>query len=88
MIFYFNICRDIYYEDVSIWGNQRVLDETVTQLTRLLDVPRRCLHIDATAKGLVAGPLTFLDADGKLVDCKTPNGIEILARGFSRSMPI
>lgn len=66
--------RDIYYEDMALWGSQSVLDGLVTQLTRLLGVPRRCLHIDATSKGLVAGSLTFLDADGRLVDCNTPTG--------------
>nr|SVE75264.1 EOG090X09ZG [Daphnia dolichocephala] len=69
--------RDIYYEDVSLWGNQPVLDSTVTQMTRLLNIPRCCLNIDATSKGLVAGSLNFLDGDGKLVDCQTPTGILI-----------
>nr|SVE92526.1 EOG090X09ZG [Megafenestra aurita] len=69
--------RDIYYEDVSVWGNQTALDNTLTQLTRLLNVPRRCLNIDATSKGLVAGSLNFLDGEGKLVDCQTPTGILI-----------
>nr|SVE91275.1 EOG090X09ZG [Daphnia sinensis] len=69
--------RDIYYEDVSIWGNQPVLDSTVTQMTRLLNIPRRCLNIGATSKGLVAGSLNFLDGDGKLVDCQSPTGILI-----------
>lgn len=55
----------------------------VTQLTRLIDVPRRCLHIDATAKGLVAGPLTFVDADEKFVDCNTPTGTFRGSHGFS-----
>nr|SVE86890.1 EOG090X09ZG [Daphnia similis] len=69
--------RDIYYEDVSLWGNQPVLDSTVTQMTRLLNIPRRCLNIGATSKGLVAGSLNFLDGDGKLVDCQSPTGILI-----------
>nr|SVE73075.1 EOG090X09ZG [Ceriodaphnia reticulata] len=69
--------RDIYYEDVSVWGNQTALDKTVTQMTRLLNLPRHCLHIGATSKGLVAGSLNFIDADGKLVNCQSPTGILI-----------
>nr|SVE69937.1 EOG090X09ZG [Eubosmina coregoni] len=69
--------RDIYYENVALWGNQTVLDEAVTQLTRLLSLPRRCININATSKGLVAGCLTFVDANDKLVDCQTPTGILI-----------
>nr|SVE93141.1 EOG090X09ZG [Moina brachiata] len=69
--------RDIYYEDVTLWGSQTLLDEIVTQLTRLLRIPRHCINIRATSKGLVAGSLTFLDPSGKLVDCRTPNGILI-----------
>lgn len=68
------VFRDIYYEDVTLWGSQTLLDETVTQLTRLLRIPRHCINIRATSKGLVAGSLTFLDPSGKLVDCQTPNG--------------
>ena len=64
----------MFYEDVDLWGSQTVVDGLVTQLTRLLDVPRHLLHIEASAKGLVAGSLTFLGADGKVVDCNTPTG--------------
>ena len=70
--------RDIYYENVALWGNQTVLDEAVTQLTRLLSLPRRCININATSKGLVAGCLTFVDANDKLVDCQTPTGTVLL----------
>nr|SVE85633.1 EOG090X09ZG [Daphnia pulicaria] len=69
--------RDIYYEDVSLWGSQPVLDSMVTQMTKLLNIPRCCLNIGATSKGLVAGSLNFLDGDGKLIDCQTPTGILI-----------
>nr|SVE93755.1 EOG090X09ZG [Scapholeberis mucronata] len=69
--------RDIYYEDVSLWGNQAALDNLVTQLTRLVGLPRRCLNIGATSKGLVAGSLTFLDANGRVIQCQTPNGVLI-----------
>ena len=74
--FSFILFSDIYYEDVSLWGNQTALDNTVTQMTRLLNLPRRCLHIDATSKGLVAGSLNFFDGDGKLVDCTSPTGMQ------------
>ena len=71
----FYLFRDIYYEDVALWGNQPVLDSTVTQMTKLLNIPRCCLNIGATSKGLVAGSLNFLDGDGKLIDCQTPTGM-------------
>ena len=59
---------------MALWGNQTLLDEAVTQLTRLLSLPRRCINITATSKGLVAGTLTFVDGDDRLVDCQTPTG--------------
>jgi hypothetical protein len=49
----------------------------VTQMTKLLNIPRCCLNIGATSKGLVAGSLNFLDGDGKLIDCQTPTGMQI-----------
>ena len=68
-------CRDIYFEDVSLWSSQMVLDDTVTQVSRLLNVPRHCLNIGATSKGLVAGSLSFVDAHRRAVDCRTsPTG--------------
>ncbi|XP_060080716.1 meiotic recombination protein SPO11-like [Ylistrum balloti] len=63
--------RDIYYQDVSGFGSQAQLDETVDNISCLLDTPRWSLHVLASSKGCIAGDLSFQDGDGNLVDCKT-----------------
>jgi len=62
---------------VDVWTSQTELDGVVTQVSQLLSVPRQCLNINATSKGLVAGSLSFLDPQRKLIDCQTPTGILI-----------
>ncbi|XP_033738650.1 meiotic recombination protein SPO11-like [Pecten maximus] len=63
--------RDIYYQDVSGFGSQAQLDETVDNISCLLDTPRWGLHVLASSKGCIAGDLSFQDGDGNLVDCKS-----------------
>jgi DNA topoisomerase VI subunit A len=78
-----NSGRDLYYEDVSLWTNQLVLDETVVTLTRLLNVPRHCVNISATSKGLVSGSVSFLDSAGRLVNCSSSENGNAIYWSFS-----
>lgn len=60
--------RDLYYQNVSLFGSQRVLDTILDDVTRLLKIPRHLSHVRATSKGLIAGNLVFR-LDDVIVDC-------------------
>ncbi|KAG7091079.1 hypothetical protein E1B28_010136 [Marasmius oreades] len=47
--------RDIYYRDVSLFKNQRVVDNLVDDIAASLDLERSDLKIRATAKGTFCG---------------------------------
>lgn len=42
-IFYLN--RDIYYTDPQLFGNQSIVDNIVNDISCMLKIPRRSLHI-------------------------------------------
>ncbi|XP_042886829.1 meiotic recombination protein SPO11-like isoform X2 [Penaeus japonicus] len=60
--------RDVFYENVWLYGTQSTLDRAAEDLSRLLGVPRRGLHLTATGKGLVAGSLAYTTHDGTTID--------------------
>ncbi|XP_071780641.2 meiotic recombination protein SPO11 [Centroberyx gerrardi] len=61
--------RDIYYNDTQLFGSQRNVDCIVDDISCMLKVPRRTLHVLATCKGLISGDLCYLEEDGTRVDC-------------------
>ncbi|ELR62058.1 Meiotic recombination protein SPO11 [Bos mutus] len=61
--------RDIYYTDSQLFGNQTVVDNIINDISCMLKVPRRSLHILSTSKGLIAGDLKYLEEDGTKVNC-------------------
>ncbi|XP_060793873.1 meiotic recombination protein SPO11 isoform X2 [Neoarius graeffei] len=63
--------RDIYYNDPQLFGSQKTLDAIVDDLSCLLKIPRRSLHVCATTKGLISGDLCYLEEDGTRVDCSS-----------------
>ncbi|KAM9446017.1 meiotic recombination protein SPO11 [Clarias gariepinus] len=63
--------RDIYYDDPQLFGSQKILDVIVDDISCLLRVPRRSLHVCATTKGLIFGDLCYLEEDGTRVDCSS-----------------
>ncbi|KAF5901521.1 meiotic recombination protein SPO11, partial [Clarias magur] len=63
--------RDIYYNDPQLFGSQKILDAIVDDISCLLRVPRRSLHVCATTKGLIFGDLCYLEEDGTRVDCSS-----------------
>ncbi|XP_077997935.1 meiotic recombination protein SPO11-like [Glandiceps talaboti] len=76
----FSTKRDIYYQDTQLFGSQSSLDEIIDNISCMIKVPRECLHVLATSKGLIAGDLYFKEAEDKTVDCtNTQTGIAIPA---------
>ncbi|KAM4033679.1 meiotic recombination protein SPO11 isoform 3-T6 [Anomaloglossus baeobatrachus] len=66
--------RDVFYENVQLYGSQATVDNIVTDICCMLKVPRRSLHICfvpqlSTSKGCVAGNLLYIEQDGTKVDC-------------------
>ncbi|CAJ0959481.1 unnamed protein product, partial [Ranitomeya imitator] len=61
--------RDIFYENVQLYGSQTTVDNIVTDISCMLKIPRRSLHILSTSKGCVAGNLLYIEQDGTKVDC-------------------
>uniref|UniRef100_A0A2K6G234 DNA topoisomerase (ATP-hydrolyzing) n=1 Tax=Propithecus coquereli TaxID=379532 RepID=A0A2K6G234_PROCO len=61
--------RDIYYTDSQLFGNQTVVDNIISDISCMLKMPRRSLHILSTSKGLIAGNLRYIEEDGTKVNC-------------------
>ncbi|KAJ8016224.1 hypothetical protein DPEC_G00004970 [Dallia pectoralis] len=61
--------RDIYYNNTQHFGSQRTVDSIVDDISCMLKVPRRRLHVLATSKGLISGDLCYLEEDGTRVNC-------------------
>ncbi|KAL2763523.1 meiotic recombination protein SPO11 isoform a [Daubentonia madagascariensis] len=61
--------RDIYYTDIQLFGNQTIVDNIISDISCMLKVPRRSLHILSTSKGLIAGNLRYIEEDGTKVNC-------------------
>ncbi|XP_076969408.1 meiotic recombination protein SPO11 isoform X2 [Tamandua tetradactyla] len=61
--------RDIYYTDSQLFGSQTVVDNIINDISCMLKVPRRNLHILSTSKGLIAGNLSYIEEDGTKVNC-------------------
>lgn len=63
--------RDIYYNNTQLFGSQATVDSIVDDISCLLKVPRRALHVLATSKGLISGDLCYLEEDGTRIDCRS-----------------
>ncbi|KAM4572055.1 meiotic recombination protein SPO11 isoform 2-T2 [Fundulus diaphanus] len=61
--------RDIYYNNTQLFGSQRTVDSIIDDISCMLKVPRRSLHVLATSKGLISGDLCYLEEDGTRIDC-------------------
>ncbi|XP_010900615.3 meiotic recombination protein SPO11 [Esox lucius] len=61
--------RDIYYNNTQLFGSQRTVDSIVDDISCMLKVPRRRLHVLATSKGFISGDLCYLEEDGTRVNC-------------------
>ncbi|CAG6021659.1 unnamed protein product [Menidia menidia] len=63
--------RDIFYNDTQLFGSQRTVDIIVDDISCMLKIPRRSLHVLATSKGLISGDLCYLEEDGTRIDCRS-----------------
>nr|XP_020466399.1 meiotic recombination protein SPO11 isoform X3 [Monopterus albus] len=61
--------RDIYYSNTQLFGSQSAVDSIVDDISCMLKVPRRSLHVLATSKGLISGDLCYMEEDGTRIDC-------------------
>ncbi|KAG7257038.1 hypothetical protein CRUP_014865 [Coryphaenoides rupestris] len=61
--------REIYYTATQLFGSQTTVDCTVDDISCMLKVPRRKLHVLATSKGFLSGDLSYLEQDGTRVNC-------------------
>ncbi|XP_043945993.1 meiotic recombination protein SPO11 [Protopterus annectens] len=61
--------RDIYYSDTQLFGTQRTVDTIINDISCMLKIPRRCLHVLSTSKGCIAGDLCYTEEDGTKVNC-------------------
>ncbi|KAL4715157.1 hypothetical protein ACJJTC_012204 [Scirpophaga incertulas] len=67
--------RELFYQNISRLRNQGNLDMAVRDVCCLLESPPWSLGILATAKGLIAGPLTMHYANGNIIDCTASGGV-------------
>ncbi|CAG8435569.1 8469_t:CDS:10 [Funneliformis caledonium] len=65
--------RDIYYKDVKLFGNPQTVDLIIDELACLFRIPRSCLNVIASSKGLVAGSLKLFQNDRIVLDCLPTN---------------
>lgn len=72
--FIYLVHRELFYQNVSRFGNQSRLDIGVRDVCCLLDTPPWDLGVVATAKGLIAGPLQIYQSDGTIIDCTMSGG--------------
>uniref|UniRef100_A0A669C3V9 DNA topoisomerase (ATP-hydrolyzing) n=1 Tax=Oreochromis niloticus TaxID=8128 RepID=A0A669C3V9_ORENI len=63
--------RDIYYNNTKLFGSQKAVDSIVDDISCMLKVPRRSLHVLATSKGLISGDLCYMEEDGTRIDCNS-----------------
>jgi meiotic recombination protein SPO11 len=69
-----DVGRELYYQNVSLVGSQRLLDTAVRDICSLLKVPAWNLGVTTTSKGLIAGPVSLVMEGGDVIDCMAPGG--------------
>ncbi|KFP87169.1 Meiotic recombination protein SPO11, partial [Apaloderma vittatum] len=78
--------RDIYYSDTQLFGSQSVVDNIINDISCMLRIPRRSLHILSTTKGFVAGNLSYTEEDGTKVNCTSSATVCIIKQEFIASV--
>ena len=66
--------RDLYYQDVELFENQKVVDSTINSIAAYMEVERLELNIAASPKGLVYGDLIIFTNSGRTVEISRNNG--------------
>ncbi|KAL4903503.1 hypothetical protein BDW74DRAFT_179919 [Aspergillus multicolor] len=62
--------RDIYYSDPEFFGSQSVVSRFVDDLALTIGVERADLHVEAAAKGLVAGYYRMTTVRNEVIDVR------------------
>ncbi|KAK3685212.1 Spo11/DNA topoisomerase VI subunit A, partial [Podospora appendiculata] len=70
--------RNIYYQNMELFGSQGVVNVMVDSLASTLGVGRWDLNIVATAKGLISGPVELLVQGCSIIHCGLPRTDGIL----------
>ncbi|XP_077477580.1 meiotic recombination protein SPO11 isoform X1 [Stigmatopora argus] len=63
--------RDIYYNYPQLFGSQKTVDQIVDDVSCMLKMPRRALHVLASSKGLISGDLCYMEEDGTRINCNS-----------------
>ncbi|KAF6214560.1 hypothetical protein GE061_009303 [Apolygus lucorum] len=73
---YWRTCtrREIYYQNVGLFRNQRTVDSVVDKICRHMKLPQWELGILCSSKGLVYGPLIIKLRSGEIIDCSAQPG--------------
>ena len=79
----FSTKRDIFYSNTNFFKSQNVVDEAISNISCLLNVPRYSLNVLSSSKGFIGGSLLFKDKDGNQFSCgekgiQIPNHVEII----------
>ncbi|KAI9271829.1 Spo11/DNA topoisomerase VI subunit A [Phascolomyces articulosus] len=61
--------RDIYYRDITLFENQQTVDKIITGWSQYFNVPRSCLNVTASSKGLIYGAAYITLKNNKTIDC-------------------
>ena len=61
--------REVFYNDVNLFKDQRESDDALEDVAAMLNVERNALHVVASAKGAVIGRLRFRESND-LIDCR------------------
>ncbi|XP_030589980.1 meiotic recombination protein SPO11 isoform X1 [Archocentrus centrarchus] len=75
--------RDIYYNNTQLFGSQKAVDSIVDDISCMLKVPRRSLHVLATSKGLISGDLCYMEEDGTRIDCHSSSAAVSVSSNIS-----
>ncbi|CAG8632205.1 13749_t:CDS:2 [Rhizophagus irregularis] len=78
--------RDIYYKDVKLFGNSQTVDLVIDELACFFQIPRSCLNVIASAKGLVAGSLKIIQKDRSILDCSKTSCQDIATRQLVKNL--
>ncbi|TNM86884.1 hypothetical protein fugu_007114 [Takifugu bimaculatus] len=69
--------RDIFYNNTRLFGSQTSVDTIVDDISCLLKVPRRALHVLATSKGFISGDLCYMESDGTRISCSSSQAVAV-----------
>ncbi|PFH32726.1 putative topoisomerase VIA [Besnoitia besnoiti] len=61
--------RELFYKLLNVFDTQAQVNSQLQQIVKWLEIPRSCLNVFASQKGLVAGMVTFCKGSASL-DCR------------------